>query len=471
MDYQPVVDGIGTAACVVSVELMPNGDYGNIRIVTGNQPYINSIEHPFENVTMLTRTFIPNSEYTCYLNRDLNFEDSCYQAAVRKKCLHAYVHPARFDVWFDMTFLPLAHHDDNTYYCLYIMEVNYKPDAKRMSTISAGLASAVLQTCIKLRSAEDFKVTMSSICTDIRQICSSKYCCMLLMDHDKRSCSVLCESIGEGSDLLPMETYLDDNFYDIADSWQDTIAGSNCLIIKNHHDMEAVRERNPRWYRSIQEAGVESIVLFPLEFKNELLGYIWAINFAADAAESIKETLELTAFILASEIYGYQLMDRLHVLSSKDMLTGVMNRNEMNNFVDSLVKSRAEKSVGVLFADLNGLKRVNDSDGHIAGDTLLKNAAAALREVFATHEVFRAGGDEFVVILTDVTEHELAQKEQQLRDAAAHYEELAFAIGTAHESSIRDVRKALHIADERMYADKRHYYELHPEKKRIVALP
>ena len=264
-----------------------------------------------------------------------------------------------------------------------------------------------------------------------------------------------------------MNKYLD-NFYDIADSWKDTIAGSNCLIVKNAHDMEVVKERNPVWYDSITSAGGKTIVLFPLEFKGELLGYIWALNFSPDAADTIKETLELTSFILASELYSYRMIDKLHILSSTDMLTGVMNRNEMNNYIDALSGSSSKKSVGVLFADLNGLKAVNDGDGHVAGDTLLKNAANALREVFAVHEIFRAGGDEFVVVMTAVTEDELNEKEQRLRAVTEKYDDLIFAIGTAYDSDVRNVRAALHNADERMYADKKLYYEMHPEKKRGI---
>jgi diguanylate cyclase (GGDEF)-like protein len=262
-----------------------------------------------------------------------------------------------------------------------------------------------------------------------------------------------------------METYVDDAFYNIAYSWIDTIAGSNCLIVKNAHDMEVVKERNPVWVQSITSAGGKTIVLFPLEFKGDLLGYIWAINFSADAADSIKETLELTSFVLASELYSYRMMDRLHILSSTDMLTGIMNRNEMNNLVDALAASSSGKSVGVLFADLNGLKTVNDSEGHTAGDTLLKDAADALRKVFAVHEIFRAGGDEFVVILTGVTENEMQEKAERLRTITAQSENLVFAIGTAYEDDVRNVRVALHNADERMYADKKRYYDLHPEKK------
>lgn len=466
MNFQSIVDSIPTAACVISVEKLDDDNYGKIRIVTGNRPYLDTIEHPAENLAMLTRKFVPNSDYTDYLTRDMNFEDASYNAAVKKKCLHSYAHPARFDVWFNMSFIPLFPDDGNICYCMYIMEINFKPDAKRMSTISADIASSVLETCIKLRSPDDFKETMQSICVDIRDLCDSEHCCILLMDNEKRSCSVLCEAFSQDTKLLPMETYVDDAFYDIADSWKDTIAGSNCLIVKNQHDMDIVKERNPVWHSSITAAGGKTIVLFPLEFKGELLGYIWAINFSDDKAETIKETFELTTFILASELYSYRMMEKLHILSSTDMLTGVMNRNEMNNYVDALAKRPSSESVGVVFADLNGLKAVNDGEGHVAGDTLLKNAANAMREVFAVHEIFRAGGDEFVVILTNVTGEELNEKAEKLRKVTEKYDNLVFAIGTAYENDVKNLRLALHNADERMYADKKHYYELHPEKKR-----
>ena len=467
MNFQSLVDSIPAAACIVSVERLEGENYGKICIVTGNRTYLDSIEHPADNLTLLTKKFVPNSEYTNYLTRDMNFEDASYNAAVKKKCVHAYAHPARFDVWLNMSFIPLSPDDGNICYCMYIMEVNFKPDAKRMSMISADVASSVLETCIKLRSPDDFKQTMWSICGDIRDLCDSEHCCILLMDTEKRSCSVLCEAFSKDTKLLPMEKYVDDAFYDIAYSWLDTIAGSNCIIVKNEHDMEIVKERNPVWHDSITSAGGKTIVLFPLEFKGELLGFIWAINFSAEAADTIKETLELTTFILASELYSYRLMDKLHILSSTDMLTGVMNRNEMNNFVDALAESSSGKSVGVLFADLNGLKAVNDGKGHESGDELLRKAADALRDVFAVHEIFRAGGDEFVVVLTDVTEAEINEKAEKLTKNSERYDDLVFAIGAAYADDVRNIRTALRMADERMYADKKRYYELHPEKKHI----
>ena len=466
MDFQNTVDHIGAAACVVSVEKLEDGSPGKFRIVTGNRSYLDTIERPVGGLEMLTKKFVQNSEYTDYMTRDMNFEDSCYQAAVLKKCLHAYVHPDRYDVWFDMSFIPVTPDDGNICYCLYIMEFSFKPNAKRMSTISADVATSVLETCIKLRSPDDFKKTMNEVCADIRELCDSEHCCILLMDTEKRTCSVLCEALSKDTKLVSMMNYVDDKFYDIAESWKATIMGSNCLIAKNEHDWAIVKERNPVWYESISAAGGKKIVLFPLEFKGELLGYIWAINFGDNAADTIKETLELTSFILASELYSYRSVERLHILSSQDMLTGVMNRNEMNGYVDRLAADRRRVSAGVVFADLNGMKVVNDTKGHAAGDRLLKNAAAALLRIFGRQEIFRAGGDEFVVILTDISENELQSKAEQLRKISSEYEDLVFAIGTAFEENVADIRTALHIADERMYKDKKHYYELHPKERK-----
>ena len=461
MDFQTIVDGMSAMTCVVSVEKLPDGKYGTIRIVAGNKAYIDSIEHPASGVVMLRDRFVPNSEYTDYLTRDLNFEDFCYRAAVGKKCLHSYVHPERMPVWFNMMFIPLDGDEEDIGYCLYMMEIDQEADSNKITDISAETASSVLDTCIRLRGTSDFKATMSDVIAGIRELCRAEHCCILVMNELSRSCSVLGEAFAEDSRLLPMETYVDDEFYDIADSWESTIAGSNCLIAKNDQDMEVVKERNPAWYESLTSAGARNIVLFPLKSRNRLLGYMWALNFDPSRAAIIKETLEVTTFIVASELGNYLLLDRLRLLSSKDMLTGVMNRNEMNNYVDTLSQSDDSnvRPVGVIFADLNGLKGVNDLEGHSSGDILLKKAANTLKEVFDEKDIYRAGGDEFAIIITDITEDELKEKIERIRAVCERSGDVLFALGGAIESDSRNVRMALRRADEKMYEEKRIFYE------------
>ena len=466
MDMKSFANGFWAMTCVVSVEYFNDGTRGKFRIVDGNDAYKASIEQPVPGAEMLVRTFVPNSEYTAYLTRDLNFEAYCFRAAVEKKCLHSYARPERMNgLWFNMTFLPVAYEEEieggRLCFCTYTMEINQVSDSKNMSSVSSEVATSVLETCIKLRSAKDFTISIKEVINDIGELCESEHTCILLMDHANRDCSVLCEAFSKDTKLLPMENYVDKAFYDIADSWKGVIAGSNCLIAKDAQDMAVVKERNPIWYESLTSAGAKNIVLFPLNFGEEHLGYIWAINFATENATRIKETLETTTFILSSEIYNHLLVDRLRELSSVDMLTGVMNRNEMNNFIDALREEQGEMegSIGIIFADLNGLKRVNDRDGHQAGDMILKNAANILRNIFDVSEVFRAGGDEFTIISAGLTEEELNEKTEEIRKAAEGYENVSFALGNCLADGETDILTALRLADERMYEDKRLYYE------------
>ena len=101
----------------------------------------------------------------------------------------------------------------------------------------------------------------------------------------------------------------------------------------------------------------------------------------------------------------------------------------------------------------------------MAGDNLLKNAACALEEVFDSSDIYRAGGDEFTVIVMGITEEELEEDVKKIREASDKYE-VSLAIGASFESDKKNIRTALRLADERMYEDKKRYYELHPEKKR-----
>lgn len=462
MNFQQFVNEFDAMTCIVSVEKRPEGGYGKIRIVTGNRAYVESIESPVPGTALLRSRFVPNSEYTDYLTRDLNFEDSCYRSAVQKKCLHAYAHPDRIDAWFNMTFLPLAYEDKACCYCAYTMEISYEPSAERMSNVNGELASAVLETSLKLRRG-NFAEDIREVLQDIRVLCEAEYCCILLVNRQERRCRVLCEDHAVSSQFLRSDFLESEDFYEIAESWEDTIAGSNCLIAKNAQEMDVVRERNPRWYNSLRASGVRTIALFPLKHQRELLGYIWARNFGPDKAGRIKETMDITTFVLSSEIANHLMLKQLQILSSTDMLTGLRNRHEMKRQIERM--TALDGPIGIIFADLNGLKTVNDTEGHDAGDALLRAAASTLRRVFPTEDVFRVGGDEFVVFLPGAGEAELVEKAEALRTAAAGYDEVSFAVGYSIAASGLGVERAIELADEQMYVDKRGFYTQHPERQ------
>lgn len=469
MDFQAFVDNIDTMTCVISVEMKEDGNYGDIRLVAGNEAYVQSIEAVWDGPQLMSNKFVPNSRYQNYFPTDLNFETVCYRAAVERKPVHTYVHPDRFDFWFDLYLIPLKS-EGNLHYCTYTQVVTPKADTKKMSNLSQDIASDVLNTCIKLSNTSDFNETLKEVVKDVREICGAMICCILTVDPIARTCKVMAEDCDEKTQDLTMQSVLDEdpNFYtNVAEKWEDTIGGSNCLIIKNDKDMEYLREKNPVWYESMTTHRVESIVLFPMKFGGELLGYIWATNFDTQKADQIKETMELTTFFVASSVASSQLIKRLRILSSVDMLTGVLNRNEMNERIGRILSGEDTiNGLGIVFADINGLKRINDNQGHYSGDKLLKHAAEILRDVFEKCDVYRAGGDEFMIIVPDTDEDKLRELCVKVKDSSLGFGSVGFATGYCCVSDSHDIRKAMHTADERMYLDKAQFYEDHPELKR-----
>jgi len=455
MDFDVLLSHYRAKACVVSVEFFPDGTYGNIRVVAGNKAH-------YDDMAALNHPFEPGCPYEACFPKNPNFEDHCFRCIRDGKPLHAYVDLYMMGLWLNMFLLPLDSDQENVGYCLYCYDVAPKADSSAMADISADIAADVLKACIKLRGSQNIRQAFQEVIEDIGAICGSDHCCVLLTDDEKHECTTFAEFLREGSCLYPMSRYIQ-GFYEIAQTWPDTLAGSTCIIIKDEHDMEKLQEQNPIWKASLEQAGVKTVVLYPLRHGGELLGYMWALNFNVENVLKIKETLELTTFFLASEISNYLLLDKLKILSTIDTLTSVRNRNEMNNRVDRIVEGKEPVPQAVLFADLNGLKRVNDERGHAAGDKMLRAAASILQSVFHDGEVYRAGGDEFMILVNEINEEEVQDRVARVHFLSGKTENVRFSIGVCYGK--RDIRKAMRLADERMYAFKNGYYEAHPELK------
>lgn len=454
MDFDSLLSKYKAKACVVSIDFYEDETYGNIRILEGNKAH-------YDDMAAIGHPFVPNTPYEVCFPKNRNFEDYCFRCTRSGRPQHAYVELYTMGLWLNMFLIPIESDKPNTGYCIYVYDVSPKVDSAAMVDLSGDVASEVLKACVKLRSSNDIKKTFQEVIEDIRSLCGSEHCCILLTDPDSRTCEVLGDALSKETKLLPMSTYLE-GFYDITETWAKTLGGSTCIIIKDQHDMEHLHEQNPIWAESLVGAMVKTIVLFPLRFDNRVLGYMWAINFDAESTIKIKKTLELTTYFLASEIANHLLLKKLEVMSSIDSLTGIKNRNMMNNRVDQIVSGKLPTPDAVFFIDLNGLKRVNDEQGHNAGDKMLRTAAKILQEVLHDGEVFRAGGDEFMVMVPKISEAELQKRIEQVHKVAKE-NDIHFSIGSCYGG--KDVRKAMHTADERMYADKNAYYEALPEEK------
>jgi len=160
--------------------------------------------------------------------------------------------------------------------------------------------------------------------------------------------------------------------------------------------------------------------------------------------------------------------------SNTDHLTGLYNRNYFDRVLaEWQEKARPEKPFSVIFGDINGLKRINDTYGHPAGDMMIRSCANLLSQAARQSDlVFRLGGDEVVILCPSTA---LAQADELVKRIRTGMETLrvpcvdevsgnvteervhiSFGVACSIESGPQEV---VSLADKRMFEDKNRYYE------------
>ncbi len=149
--------------------------------------------------------------------------------------------------------------------------------------------------------------------------------------------------------------------------------------------------------------------------------------------------------------------------ASRDQMTGLQNRRAYEQMIEQLAKELPAECC-VVMADINGLKETNDTFGHQAGDELIIGAAKCLRRSFAgTDRIYRTGGDEFVVIITDKgydADEALARLKRYSADWKGELiHGVSISAGAASAKENGDINALLKEADQKMYKAKTAYYE------------
>ena len=238
--------------------------------------------------------------------------------------------------------------------------------------------------------------------------------------------------------------------------WLPFFEKNDCIIID---DVEQLQKTNPAAYATLHAQEITSLIAAPIFLDNKLAGYIGIDNYDSEKIKNSSYLLLSMSIFLSYAIRHRNHVDMLHRLSYHDLLTNALNRNA---FMDVLSQFRPGQyaSAGIICIDINGMKEINDFYGHHQGDKILITTVAKVFNLFKPDELFRIGGDEFVIITYDLTETDFYEKFNLLRNIFCEKTNLPFSIatGSCWVKSPSDLNSLLQQADSAMYADKKKFY-------------
>ena len=211
-------------------------------------------------------------------------------------------------------------------------------------------------------------------------------------------------------------------------------------------------------------------IYLPIYYKNEVYGY-GAFDVKPDAKELVNEKLEFILMLLAQTINRSKLYSKLFAVSDvmdlyiKDAMTGLYNRRgyEKNiaGFFDNDKKMKCP--IALASIDMDGLKYINDTFGHSAGDEAIIAISSCISKAINKREIAaRMGGDEFAVVLVLDNPGRIGQFIRTLRSLIKKANEendypylLSASIGTCELTEWSNLLECMNKADKAMYLEKK----------------
>lgn len=163
---------------------------------------------------------------------------------------------------------------------------------------------------------------------------------------------------------------------------------------------------------------------------------------------------------IAADIESRRKEALLRQMAYMDLLTGLPNRNAFEKKMELFRKEQWLRPT-IIIMDINGLKEINDTYGHRSGDVAIISLADLIKECFmADADIFRIGGDEFCIIMQEITEADLHRRlnlfDERCAEKNRELEIPVFAaVGWRIKEEGEDIEKAFGKADEKMYESKK----------------
>lgn len=204
-----------------------------------------------------------------------------------------------------------------------------------------------------------------------------------------------------------------------------------------------------------------------------LAAIVITVNFYNSKIQAKRDEMVIKKQYQQIEAINGMLREEAHV----DALTGLKNRTSYNKVIRAFDETTAS-SLACIYIDANGLHEINNYLGHQAGDEMLIAVADILKEHFKPEEIFRIGGDEFVVLQKGIDCKAIIQKIETIREEA---EKRGYSLSLGYEwrDTNLDLWEMIQAAETAMKENKDKYYiamgkqrqtrELNTKMERIIS--
>ncbi len=213
-------------------------------------------------------------------------------------------------------------------------------------------------------------------------------------------------------------------------------------------------DHGSREYRILSSRKVQSLMAVPLLNEGKIVGLLSVEEPREDYGNLV--LLRSIAEFVMTELERRRLFSDLEYLSYTDTLTGLWNRHQYNRMMRGY-ESNMLGSIGVIAANINGLKNINNTYGHKHGDYVLQQTAKILRKRIAGN-LFRIGGDEFVALCDNIEKAAFQEMVSDVRRDFQADQNCDVSFGCVWKSEDINVPELLQQANELMFAEKQSYY-------------
>ena len=242
--------------------------------------------------------------------------------------------------------------------------------------------------------------------------------------------------------------------------WLEILREHESVIVS---DLKEIKDMYPMEYDLLMVQNIRSYAVMPVFMGQDLYGYINFENIKPMQLNASKRMLSTLAYFVGASLVAAQNRRLMVEASYTDAMTGVANRNAYTRDLEAFDKrnDHAGMKAGVIFLDLNGLKRINDELGHREGDKVITALAENLSLFFRKQEIYRTGGDEFVIVCIGIPERLFLDRMTQSLRYLQRQTNLSVSVGHSFSNDLSrlTLRQIIARADEMMYTEKKSYYE------------